>query len=160
MKATFAAGCFWGVDELFRHVKGVKSTAVGYTGGNFENPTYQDVCSGKTGHAEAVQLEYEPSEVSYDELLMIFWNNHNPTTPNQQGPDIGEQYRSAVFFHSTEQETAAKTLKEKIRSAALKQFGKEIVTEIVSASTFYRAEEYHQRYLEKNGLAQCSSRIN
>ncbi len=99
MKATFAAGCFWGVEALFRRVKGVNDTSVGYTGGNFENPTYEEVCSGKTGHAESIQIEYDPNEVSYDELLKIFWNNHNPTTPNQQGPDIGEQYRSVVFFH-------------------------------------------------------------
>ena len=160
MKATFAAGCFWGVEELFRHLKGVKSVEVGYTGGSFENPTYQDVCSGKTGHAEAVQIEFDPSEISYEELLMVFWNNHNPTLLNQQGPDIGEQYRSAVFFHNSEQESAAKSLKEKLQSSAIKQFGKKIVTEIVQASKFFRAEEYHQRYLEKNGLAHCSSKIN
>jgi len=160
MKATFAAGCFWGVEALFRQVKGVKDTSVGYTGGNFENPTYEDVCSGKTGHAESIQIEYDSNEVSYDELLKIFWNNHDPTTPNQQGPDIGEQYRSVVFFHSKEQEDSAKVLKDNLQDGALKRFGRKIVTEILPASKFYEAEEYHQRYLEKNGLAKCSSKIN
>ena len=160
MKATFAAGCFWGVEALFRQVKGVNDTSVGYTGGNFENPTYEDVCSGKTGHAESIQIEYDSNQVSYDELLKIFWNNHDPTTPNQQGPDIGEQYRSVVFFHSKEQEDSAKTLKENLQDGALKKFGRKIVTEILPASKFYGAEEYHQRYLEKNGLAKCSSKIN
>lgn len=160
MKATFAAGCFWGVEELFRHVNGVKSTQVGYTGGSFNNPTYEDVCSGKTGHAEAVQVEYDPSKISYEDLLTIFWYNHNPTTMNQQGPDIGEQYRSAVFFHNPDQKSAAIELKEKLQGVAQKRFGEKIVTEIVPALTFFRAEEYHQRYLEKNGLAQCSSKIN
>ncbi|MEX2060625.1 MAG: peptide-methionine (S)-S-oxide reductase MsrA [Nitrosopumilaceae archaeon] len=149
MRATFAAGCFWGVEALFGQVKGVESTQVGYTGGEFEDPTYQDVCSGRTGHAEAVQLEYDPSVVSYEDLLLIFWSNHNPTTINQQGPDIGEQYRSVVFFHDQKQETTAKELKEKLQSAALKQFGERIVTEIIPAMKFFRAEEYHQQYLEK-----------
>jgi len=160
MFATFAAGCFWGVEELFRQIKGVNSTQVGYTGGFSQNPTYQDVCSGKTGHAEAIQIEFDPSSVSYEDLLMIFWSNHNPTTINQQGPDIGEQYRSAVFFHNKEQEKKAKTLKEKLQDAAIKQFGKQIVTEIVPATKFFNAEEYHQRYLEKNGNAQCRSKLN
>lgn len=157
MKATFAAGCFWGVEELFRKVNGVTSTMVGYTGGSFENPTYEDVCSGKTGHAEAIQIEYDPSVVSYEELLMIFWGNHDPTTPNRQGPDIGEQYRSAVFFHNHEQEAAAKATKEKLQEAAMKRFGKNIITEIKPVSTFYKAEEYHQQYLEKNPWRVCSS---
>lgn len=157
MKATFAAGCFWGVEELFRKIKGVTSTMVGYTGGSFENPTYEDVCSGKTGHAEAIQVEYDPSEVSYEDLLMVFWSNHDPTTPNRQGPDIGEQYRSAVFFHNPEQEAAAKAMKERLQEAAMKRFGRNIVTEIKPASTFYKAEEYHQRYLEKNPWRVCSS---
>ena len=126
MNATFAAGCFWGVEELFSHVKGVESTQVGYTGGEFENPAYNDVCSGKTGHAEAIQLEYDPSVVSYDDLLMIFWNNHNPTTINQQGPDIGEQYRSVVFFHNQEQEATAIKLKEKLQEASIKKFNKKL----------------------------------
>ena len=160
MKATFAAGWFWGVEELFRHVKGVESTQVGYAGGEFDNPTYNAVCSGRTGHAEAIEIEYDPSQISYEELLTIFWNNHNPTTVNQQGPDIGEQYRSAVFFHDQEQETIAKKLKEKLQETAIKKFGKKIVTQVVPAKKFFRAEEYHQRYLEKNNLTQCSSKLN
>ena len=160
MKATFAAGCFWGVESLFRQVKGVESTQVGYTGGTFDDPTYEDVCSGRTGHAESIQIDYNPSVVSYEELLKIFWSNHNPTTINQQGPDIGEQYRSVVFFHNPEQEKAAKELMEKLQPAIIKRFGKKIVTEIVPDKTFFRAEEYHQRYLEKNGFAHCSSRLN
>ena len=160
MRATFAAGCFWGVEALFRQVKGVESTQVGYTGGVFEEPTYQDVCSGRTGHAEAVQLEYDPSVVSYEDLLLIFWSNHNPTTVNQQGPDIGEQYRSVVFFHDQRQENTAKEVKEKLQSAAIKQFGERIVTEIIPAMKFFRAEEYHQQYLEKNNHFQCSSKLN
>ena len=160
MKATFAAGCFWGVESLFRQVKGVESTQVGYTGGTFDDPTYEDVCSGRTGHAESIQVDYNPSVVSYEELLKIFWSNHNPTTINQQGPDIGEQYRSVVFFHNPEQEKAAKELMEKLQPATIKRFGKKIVTEIVPYKTFFRAEEYHQRYLEKNGFAHCSSKLN
>jgi len=120
MKATFAAGCFWGVESIFRQIKGVTETMVGYVGGDFDYPTYEDVCSGTTGHAEAIEINYDPDKISYEELLMIFWSNHNPTTINQQGPDIGEQYRSAVFFHDTEQEQLAKTIKEKLQSAAKK----------------------------------------
>ena len=160
MKATFAAGCFWGVEELFSQVKGVESTQVGYSGGGLDNPTYEDVCSGRTGHAEAIELEYDPSVTSYEELLMIFWNNHNPTTINQQGPDIGEQYRSAVFFHNQEQEDTANKVKEKLQDAATKKFGKKIVTEIIPTKKFFRAEEYHQQYLEKNNLAHCSSKVD
>ena len=155
MKATFAAGCFWGVEELFRKVKGVSSTMVGYTGGVSENPTYEDVCSGTTGHAEAIQVEYDPTITSYEELLMIFWSNHNPTTLNSQGPDVGEQYRSAVFYHTQEQEAVAQKMKEKLQASAMKRFGKKIVTEIKQASTFYKAEEYHQKYLEKNPWRVC-----
>ena len=155
MNATFAAGCFWGVEELFRKVKGVSSTMVGYTGGAFENPTYEDVCSGTTGHAEAIQVEYDPTITSYEELLMIFWSNHNPTTLNRQGPDVGEQYRSAVFYHTQEQEAVAQKMKEKLQDAAMKRFDKKIVTEIKHASTFYKAEEYHQKYLEKNPWRVC-----
>ena len=155
MKATFAAGCFWGVEELFRKVKGVSSTMAGYTGGAFENPTYEDVCSGTTGHAEAIQVEYDPTITSYEELLMIFWSNHNPTTLNSQGPDVGEQYRSAVFYHTQEQEAVAQKMKEKLQDAAMKRFDKKIVTEIKQASTFYKAEEYHQKYLEKNPWRVC-----
>jgi peptide-methionine (S)-S-oxide reductase len=151
--ATFGAGCFWGVEETFRQLSGVKSTAVGYLGGRLPNPTYRDVCTGRTGHAEVVQLEYDPSEVSYETLLRVFWDNHNPTTLNRQGPDVGAQYRSAIFFHTSEQESLARASK-----AALQRSGKwrnPVVTEITPASTFYRAEEYHQRYLQKQGLASC-----
>ena len=155
MKATFAAGCFWGVEELFKKVNGVTSTMVGYTGGTFEKPTYDDVCSSTTGHAEAIQLEYDPAVVSYEELLSIFWNNHDPTTPNRQGPDVGEQYRSAVFYHTQEQADVAKKMKEKLQEVAMKRFGANIVTEIKPASVFYKAEEYHQRYLEKNPWRVC-----
>jgi len=156
MKATFAAGCFWGVEELFRKVKGVESTCVGYTGGTFKDPTYEDVCLGKTGHAEAIQMEYNPLEASYENLLMIFWDNHDPTTLNRQGPDIGEQYRSVVFFHTPEQEVAAKAMKEKLQDASLNKFNKKIVTQIIPASQFYKAEDYHQQYLQKRGLAHCN----
>ncbi len=153
MKATFGAGCFWHVEELFSKVKGVTSTAVGYTGGHLENPTYEDVCTDKTGHAEAVQVEYDPNQVSYDDLLKIFWENHDPTTPNRQGPDIGTQYRSAIFFHDPEQEKTAIQSKEKLQNSS--QFSRDIVTQIIPAKTFHRAEEYHQRYFEKNNLS-CS----
>src|SRR5580704_11162324 len=152
-KATFGAGCFWGVEAAFRQVKGVVSTAVGYSGGHFPDPTYKDVCSGKTGHAEVVQVEYEPSQVSYDDLLKVFWDNHDPTTLNRQGPDVGAQYRSAIFFHNPQQEAAARASKEVlIKEGAFK---KPIVTEITPASEFYRAEEYHQRYFEKQGIKSC-----
>ena len=150
MKATFAAGCFWHVEALFRQVKGVQDAAVGYIGGNIQNPTYQEVCTDKTGHAEAVQVDYDPEQVSYDELLDVFWNNHNPTTLNQQGPDIGTQYRSVIFFHNVEQEKSAKKSKENLEIS--NKFGKPIVTEIVNAPEFYKAEDYHQRYFEKQGL--------
>ncbi len=153
-KATFGAGCFWGVEAAFRQVKGVVSTAVGYSGGHFPNPTYKDVCSGKTGHAEVVQVEYEPTQVSYDDLLKVFWDNHDPTTLNRQGPDVGAQYRSAIFFHTPEQESAAKASKEKMQAG----YENKIVTEITPASEFYRAEDYHQQYLEKRGMAHCSIR--
>ena len=149
-KATFAAGCFWHVEEVFSKTKGVKSTLVGYTGGHLENPTYEDVCTDKTGHAEAIQVEYDPDEISYPELLKVFFENHNPTTPNRQGPDIGIQYRSAIFCHNPEQEQLAKEVKEKLNPFAQKTFGSNIVTEIKFISTFYRAEEYHQKYFEKN----------
>jgi len=155
MKATFAAGCFWGVEELFSSIKGVTSTTVGYTGGNFSDPSYQDVCTGRTGHVEAIQLEYDPNVISFAELLEIFWANHNPTTPNQQGPDIGSQYRSAVFYHNSEQENVAKTMKIKLDESG--KFSRKIVTEIVKATTFFPAEEYHQKYLQKDGLRVCSS---
>ena len=150
MKATFAAGCFWHVEALFRQVKGVQNATVGYIGGNLDNPTYQEVCTDRTGHAEAVQVEYDPDQVTYEELLNVFWNNHNPTTLNQQGPDIGTQYRSAIFFHDDDQEKIAKTSKENLTNSG--KFEKPIVTEIVNAPTFYKAEDYHQRYFEKQGL--------
>lgn len=152
-KAIFAAGCFWGVEESFRCINGVSQTTVGYTGGNYENPTYEDVCSGKTGHAEAIEITYDPAIVSYDDLLNTFWNIHNPTTPNRQGPDIGSQYRSAIFFHDQEQELKAKASKEQVQSSG--KFKEEIVTEIVPETTFYPAEEYHQEYLKKHGRAKC-----
>ncbi len=151
MKATFGAGCFWHVEALFRKVKGVKSTTVGYLGGTLNDPTYEDVCSGHTGHAEVVQVEYDPSMVTYDELLTVFWNNHDPTTLNRQGPDVGNQYRSAIFFYNPEQEAAAKMSKEKLQNSE-KFKNKKIVTEIVPSSQFYKAEDYHQQYFEKCGL--------
>ena len=148
-KATFGAGCFWGIEAEFRKVEGVVDATVGYSGGALENPTYKDVCSGTTGHAEVVEVEYDPSKVSYEELLEVFWENHDPTTPNRQGPDVGTQYRSAIFFHTPEQEAAARASKERAQD----RFKKPIVTEITPAAEFYRAEEYHQRYFEKNRLA-------
>jgi len=152
-KATFGAGCFWGVEAAFRQVKGVISTSVGYSGGTFKDPTYHDVCTGRTGHAEVVEVEYDPSKASYEELLAVFWNIHDPTTLNRQGPDVGTQYRSAIFFHNPEQGAAAKASKEQLQHSG--RFKKPIVTEITPASPFYRAEEYHQRYLEKHGQASC-----
>ena len=151
--ATFGAGCFWGVEETFKDIPGVKSTAVGYLGGTYDHPTYKDVCTGKTGHAEVLQLQYDPNQVSYDSLLDTFWRNHNPTTMNRQGPDVGTQYRSAIFFHTPQQEETATASKEKMEQSST--FRNPIVTEITSASTFYRAEDYHQRYLEKRGMGAC-----
>jgi len=150
MKATFAAGCFWHVEEIFRKTSGVKSTQVGYSDGATKNPTYEDVCTDTTGHAEAVEVDYDPQEVSYEELLKIFWNNHNPTTLNRQGPDVGKQYRSAVFFHTPEQKKVAMEMKEKLNPIAREKFQSDIVTEIKPASDFYRAEEYHQQYFAKS----------
>jgi peptide-methionine (S)-S-oxide reductase len=152
-KATFAAGCFWGVEAAFRQVKGVKETAVGYEGGATENPTYQDVCSNSTGHAEVVQVTYDPGQVTYEQLLDVYWASHDPTTLNRQGPDVGTQYRSAIFFHTPEQEAAATASRNALEEK--RAFKRPIVTEIVPAATFYLAEEYHQRYLEKRGLSQC-----
>jgi peptide-methionine (S)-S-oxide reductase len=152
-KATFGAGCFWGVEAAFRQVAGVVATAVGYEGGTFENPTYRDVCTDKTGHAEVVEVRYDPSRVSYEDLLRVFWENHNPTQLNRQGPDVGTQYRSVIFFHTPEQQAAALASKEALARSG--RYNKPIVTEIVPASTFYRAEDYHQQYLEKRGLASC-----
>jgi peptide-methionine (S)-S-oxide reductase len=149
--ATFAAGCFWGVEEAFRNIKGVISTAVGYMGGSLANPTYEQVCTDRTGHAEVLQVDYDPAAVTYEALLEVFWKSHNPTTLNRQGPDFGTQYRSAIFYHTPEQESAAKASKERAQS----RFSKPIVTEVTPASAFWRAEEYHQRYLEKRGQASC-----
>lgn len=148
--ATFAAGCFWGVQEAFDQVKGVKSTLVGYTGGWSPNPTYSDVCSDKTGHTEAVQIRFDPNEVTYERLLDLFWSIHNPTTKNRQGPDIGSQYRSMIAYHSPEQELSAKRSKENLEN--INGFnGRTIVTELVPASVFYEAEDYHQNYYQKRG---------
>lgn len=152
-KATFAAGCFWGVEAAFRKLNGVKDVAVGYTGGHTKNPTYEEVCSGGTGHAEAAEVSYDPKDVSYESLLDAFWNMHDPTTPNRQGPDTGEQYRSAIFFHTGAQEKAARKSREAL--AASGKFRHPIVTEITPAGDFYKAEEYHQRYVEKNGQGSC-----
>jgi peptide-methionine (S)-S-oxide reductase len=152
-KATFAAGCFWGVEAAFRQIPGVIDTAVGYTGGNLSRPTYEDVCTDRTGHAEAVQVEFDPEKVSYDRLLDVFWENHDPTTKNRQGPDVGTQYRSGIFVHDAAQKSAAEASKERLEKSG--RFGRPIVTEITPLTTFWRAEDYHQRYLEKRGLAHC-----
>ena len=151
MKATFAAGCFWHVEEIFSKTDGVTSTAVGYTGGNKDNPTYDDVCSDSTGHAEAVEVDFDPKLISYQELLKIFFENHNPTTINRQGPDIGTQYRSGIFFHDEEQERIALDNIQKLNPLAKEKFGSEIVTKVLPASKFFRAEEYHQKYFQKMG---------
>ena len=151
--ATFGAGCFWGVEVAFRQVPGVKDALVGYRGGTLANPTYKDVCTGKTGHAEVVQVRYDPSEVNYDRLLDVFWENHNPTTLNRQGPDVGAQYRSAVFYHTPEQKRAAEESKSRLEASGTLR--RPVVTEITAASTFYPAEDYHQRYLAKRGMASC-----
>jgi len=148
-KATFGAGCFWDVEAAFRRVKGVLSTTVGYSGGSFKGPTYEDVCTGTTGHAEVVEVDYDPAKVSYDELLKVFWEIHNPTTMNRQGPDIGTQYRSVIFFYNPEQKAAAEASKEKLQRNG--HYKNPIVTEITPASEFYKAEEYHQQYFEKHG---------
>jgi peptide-methionine (S)-S-oxide reductase len=152
-KATFAAGCFWGVEAAFRQQKGVKTTAVGYMGGKMKDPTYEDVCTDKTGHAEVVQVEFDPTEVSYEKLLEIFWKSHNPTHMNRQGPDVGTQYRSAIFYHSDGQKKAAETSKATFASSG--KYKTAVVTEISPAEDFYLAEDYHQQYLEKRGLASC-----
>jgi peptide-methionine (S)-S-oxide reductase len=152
-KATFAAGCFWGVEAAFRTVEGVIDTQVGYTGGQTETPTYKEVCSGKSGHAEAIEITFDPSVITYKELITLFWRVHDPTQVNRQGPDVGTQYRSAVFYHSPDQKTVAEQSK-----AALDGFGRlnrPVATKIVPAGPFYRAEEYHQRYFEKNGGPAC-----
>ena len=152
-RATFAAGCFWGVESTFRQLPGVISTRVGYTGGQMQNPTYKDVCTDRTGHAEAVEVDYDPTKISYEKLLDVFWENHDPTQLNRQGPDSGTQYRSAIFYHDPEQQSAAESSKEKRGKSGA--YRKPIVTQIVPATTFYEAEDYHQQYLEKRGLASC-----
>lgn len=150
-KATFAAGCFWGVEAAFRETPGVLSTTVGYTGGRTKNPSYEQVCSHTTGHAEAVEVEFDPDQISYDKLLDVFFSIHDPTQKNRQGPDVGDQYRTAIFVHDDDQAKEAQASKE----AHAKDFARPIVTEITPATTFYAAEDYHQRYLEKRGMASC-----
>jgi peptide-methionine (S)-S-oxide reductase len=152
-KATFGAGCFWGVEMAFSQNFGVTQTAVGYAGGKLPDPTYEMVCTGQSGHAEVVEVEYDPSELEYSALLELFWSIHDPTTLNRQGPDIGTQYRSVIFYHDAEQESAAKTSMEKLQQSG--RFPGDIVTEIADAPKFYRAEEYHQKYLEKRGMKNC-----
>ena len=153
-KATFGAGCFWGVEETFRKLKGVTSTSVGYAGGRKENPSYEDVCTDETGHAEVVEVEFDPAQIGYEDLLNVFWLNHNPTTLNRQGPDVGTQYRSVIFYHSPEQKAAAEASKEKLDKSG--KFRQPIVTQVEPAHKFWRAEEYHQRYLEKRGQSHCA----
>ena len=152
-KIMFGAGCFWGVEATFRRVNGVLDAAVGYSGGAFEDPTYHDVCTGRTGHAEVVEVQYDPAVISCEALLEVFWKVHDPTTLNRQGPDIGTQYRSAIFYHSPAQKSEAMTSRDKLQASS--RFTGPIVTEIAPASKFYRAEEYHQRYLEKTGRESC-----
>jgi peptide-methionine (S)-S-oxide reductase len=152
-EAIFAAGCFWGVEAAFRQVPGVIDTAVGYTGGHSDNPTYREVCSDATGHAEAVYVQFDPEKVTYDQLLDVFWENHDPTTVNRQGPDVGSQYRSAIFYLTPEQKEIAEASKQRQQESG--KFSRPVVTEITPASTFWRAEEYHQRYAEKRGMVSC-----
>ncbi len=152
-KATFGAGCFWGVEEAFRRVKGVTSTTVGYAGGKTVDPTYKEVCTDKTGHAEVIEIEFDPSKITFDDLLAIFFQIHDPTTRNRQGPDVGSQYRSVIFYHSAKQEESARAYKEQLELSG--RYDGPIVTEILPAGPFYRAEEYHQKYHEKNG-GSCS----
>jgi peptide-methionine (S)-S-oxide reductase len=153
-KATFGAGCFWGVEATFAEIPGVLQTAVGYSGGHTQNPTYQEVCTDRTGHAEVVQVTYDPAQVAYEKLLEVFWSAHDPTQLNRQGPDLGAQYRSVIFFHSPEQEQAARTSKEALQQSG--RFARPVVTLIEPAREFWRAEEYHQKYLEKRGLRHCN----
>ena len=151
MKATFGAGCFWHVEDLLHKTKGVKSTTVGYIGGQLPNPTYEEVCTDKTGHAEAVEVDYDPDEISFEELLDVFWSNHNPTTLNRQGPDVGIQYRSAIFYHDENQKEIAENSKQSQEKSG--KYDDPIVTEIIPAPTFYKAEEYHQKYFKKHGFS-------
>jgi peptide-methionine (S)-S-oxide reductase len=151
LKATFGAGCFWHVEDLLNKTKGVKSTSVGYIGGQLQNPTYEEVCTDKTGHAEAVEVEYDPDEISFEDLLNVFWTNHNPTTLNRQGPDVGIQYRSAIFYHDEKQKEIAEKSKHELDQSD--KFDNPVVTEIVPAPTFYKAEEYHQKYFKKHGFS-------
>ena len=151
--ASFAAGCFWGVEATFRELKGVVETTVGYMGGHTKDPNYNEVCTGTTGHAETLQLKYDPDEISFEKLLEVFWNKHDPTTKNRQGPDIGEQYRSIIFYHNPEQKKLAEESKEKLDSSG--KYRNPVVTEIIPAGTFYPAEDYHQQYLEKRGRKFC-----
>ncbi|MCP1728024.1 peptide-methionine (S)-S-oxide reductase [Natronospira proteinivora] len=153
-KASFGAGCFWGVEARFREMDGVLETRVGYQGGDHENPSYEDVCTGETGHAEVVEIQFDPQRLSYEELLSVFWEMHDPTSLNRQGPDVGSQYRSAIFYHSPEQKEKAETAREALDRSG--RFKRPIVTEISPATAFYPAEEYHQRYLEKKGLSSCA----
>jgi len=152
-KATFAAGCFWGVEAAFRQTPGVMDAAVGYTGGSTTNPSYEDVCTDRMGHAEAVEVDFDPARITYEKLLDVFWENHDPTQKNRQGPDVGTQYRSAIFFHTPAQKAAAEASRAKLEASG--RYRRPIATEITPASTFWRAEEHHQRYLEKRGLAHC-----
>ena len=152
-KATFGAGCFWGVQAEFDKVEGVVSTQVGFMGGTLENPSYRDVCGHKTGHAEVVEVTFDPEKVPYEKLLDVFWSVHDPTTLNRQGPDVGDQYRSAIFYHSEEQKAAAEASKAAQERSG--RFRRPIVTQVVPAQTFWRAEDYHQKYLEKRGAASC-----
>jgi len=151
LRATFGAGCFWHVEDLLNKTKGVKSTAVGYIGGQLPNPTYEEVCTDKTGHAEAVEVDYDPNEISFEELLDVFWSNHNPTTLNRQGPDVGIQYRSAIFYHDEKQKEIAENSKQSLEKSG--KFDNPVITEIVPAPIFYKAEEYHQKYFKKHGFS-------
>ncbi len=152
-KATFGAGCFWGVEAAFREIDGVVDALAGYAGGHTANPTYKDVCTDRTGHAEVVEVEYDPAKVKYDQLLDVFWSAHDPTQVNRQGPDVGTQYRSVIFFHTPEQEQAARASKAKLEGSG--KFRRPVATQIEPAGTFYKAEEYHQQYLVKRGLRHC-----
>ena len=153
-KATFGAGCFWGVEETFRNLKGVTSTAVGYAGGKKDHPSYEDVCSDETGHAEVVEVEFDPAQIDYNKLLDVFWSSHNPTTLNRQGPDVGTQYRSVIFYHSPDQKAAAEASREAVDKSG--RFPRPVVTQVESAPKFWRAEEYHQQYLNKRGQTHCA----